>query len=51
MSNTTFIPTDEQREAMEDYFFDIKETCEAMLGENFDKEYIKQMLNAIAETL
>ena len=51
MSKSTFIPTDEQREAMQDYFFDIKETCEAMLGDNFDKQYIKDMLIAISETL
>ena len=51
MSKSTFIPTDEQRESFFDYYSDLKKTCEAMLGDGFDKQYIKGLLNTVSETL
>ena len=51
MTKSTFIPTDEQREDLFDYYSDVKETCLAMLGDKFDKQFVKDMLLNIAEDL
>ena len=51
MTKSTFIPTDEQREDLFDYYSDVKDTCEAMLDDGFDKQYIKDMLISISKTI
>ena len=51
MTKSTFIPTDEQYDLMQDHFSDVTDTCEAMLDDGFDKQYIKDMLISISKTL
>ena len=52
MSNSTFIPTDDQVNfIIQDYFEDIKDQCIAMQEElNCDDDYVKHMLISIVST-
>ena len=51
MTKSTFIPTDEQNDLMQDHFSDVTDTCEAMLDDGFDKQFVKDMLKNISEIL
>ena len=51
MTKSTFIPTDEQKEDLFDYYTDVKDTCEVMIDEGFDKQFVKDMLKNISEML
>ena len=51
MSKSTFIPTNEQRDLLFDHYSDVTDTCEAMLDDGFDKQYIKDMLISISKTI